>query len=94
MELSDHITVVAIIIRISNFGWAHPNRVFSQAVFQKVAGGHPKFGAEREVRSSTWESSALTASRLGAPRVPKKTKRLTIFLAAQTGRTDWPHTPQ
>jgi hypothetical protein len=60
-------------------------------VFQKVAGGHPKFGAEREVRSS---SSALTASRLGAPRVPKKNKRLTIFLAAQTGRTDWPHTPQ
>jgi hypothetical protein len=68
------ITVVAIIIRISNFGWAHPNRVLSQAVFQKVAAGHPKFGAEREVRSSTWESSALTAPRLGAPRVPKKTE--------------------
>jgi hypothetical protein len=67
-------TVFAIIIRISNFGWAHPNRVLSQAVFQKVAAGHPKFGAEREVRSSTWESSALTALRLGAPRVPKKPK--------------------
>jgi hypothetical protein len=44
-------------------------------VFQKVAAGHPKFGAEREVRSSTWESSALTASRLGALRVPKKRRR-------------------
>jgi hypothetical protein len=42
-------------------------------VFQKVAAGHPKFGAEREVRSSTWESSAFIASRLDAPRVPKKT---------------------
>jgi hypothetical protein len=41
-------------------------------VFQKVAAGHPKFGAEREVRSSTWESSALIASHLDAPRVPKK----------------------
>jgi hypothetical protein len=63
-------TVVAISIRSSNFGWTHPNRVVSQAVFQKVAAGHPKFGAEREVRSSTWESSALIASRLDAPRIP------------------------
>ncbi len=30
--------VVAIIHRISNFGWAHPNRVLSQAVFRKGCG--------------------------------------------------------
>ncbi len=44
---------MAISIRTSNFGWAHPNRVVSQAVFQKFAAGHPKFGAEREVRAPT-----------------------------------------
>ncbi len=74
-------------IWMANFGWAHPNRVGSQAVFQKFAGGHPKLRAKRKLRSSTWESSALTASRLGAPRVQKKTRRLTIFLGAQTGHT-------
>jgi hypothetical protein len=47
-------TVVAISIRSSNFGWARPNRVVSQAVFQKIAAGHPMFGSEREVRASTW----------------------------------------
>jgi hypothetical protein len=56
-------------------------------VFHKVAAGHPKFGAEREVRSSTWESSALTASRLGAPRVKTKQKANDF-----PGRTDWPPT--
>jgi hypothetical protein len=40
-------------------------------VFQKFAAGHPEFGAEREVRASSWEL-ALTASRLNAPRVRKK----------------------
>jgi hypothetical protein len=64
-------TVVAISIRTSNFGWAHPNRVVSQAVFQKFAAGHPKFGADREVRASPW-GFALIASRLDAPRFPKK----------------------
>jgi hypothetical protein len=64
-------TVVAISIRTSNFGWAHPNRVLSQAVFQKFAAGHPKLRAEREVRASPW-GFALIASRLDAPRVPKK----------------------
>ncbi len=33
--------------------------------------GHPKFGAEREVRASPW-GLALAASRLDAPRVPTK----------------------
>ncbi len=64
-------TVVAIRIRTTNFGWAHPNRVVSQAVFHKFAAGHPKFGAEREVRASPWRF-ALIASRLDAPRVSKK----------------------
>jgi hypothetical protein len=41
-------------------------------VFQKFEAGHPKFGAEREVRASPW-GFALIASRLDAPRVPKKT---------------------
>jgi hypothetical protein len=50
----------------------HPNRVLSQAVFQKFSAGHPKFGVEREVRASPW-GLALTASRLDAPRNPKKT---------------------
>jgi hypothetical protein len=51
-------------------------------------------GRASEVRSGarsarpTWESSALTARR------SKTNKRLPIFLAAQTGRTHWPHTPQ
>jgi hypothetical protein len=40
-------------------------------VFQKFATGHPKFGAEREVRASPW-GLALTVSRLDAPRVPQK----------------------
>jgi hypothetical protein len=40
-------------------------------VFQKFAAGHPKFGAEREVRVSPWVF-ALFASRLDAPRVPNK----------------------
>ncbi len=75
-------TVVAISIRSSNFGWARPNRVVSQAVFQKIAAGHPKSGSEREVRSSPWEFSALTASRLDAPRVPKNSKGK---------RFSWPH---
>jgi hypothetical protein len=44
-------TVVALSIPMANFGWAHPNRVVSQAVFQIYVAGHPKFGAEREVRS-------------------------------------------
>jgi hypothetical protein len=65
-------TVMAISIRTSNFGWAHPNRVVSQAVFQKKSAGHPKFGAEREVRASPWRF-ALILSRLDAPRFPKKT---------------------
>jgi hypothetical protein len=56
---------------MANFGWADPNRVVSQAVIQKIAAGHPKFGAVREVRASTWEF-ALIASRLDAPRVLKK----------------------
>jgi hypothetical protein len=56
---------------MANFGWAHPNRVVSQAVFQKHAAGHPKLEAEREVRASTWEF-ALIASRLDASRVRKK----------------------
>ncbi len=47
-------TVTIISIRTTNFGWARPNRVFSQAVLQKFAAGHPKFGAEREVRASPW----------------------------------------
>jgi hypothetical protein len=70
---------VAISIRSSNFGWARPNRVVSQAAFQKIAAGHPKFGSER---SSPWEFSALTASRLDAPRVPKNPKGK---------RFSWPH---
>jgi hypothetical protein len=49
-----------ISIRTTNFGWACPNRVFSQAVFQKFAAGHPKFGVQREVRASPW-GLALTA---------------------------------
>jgi hypothetical protein len=40
-------------------------------VFQKVVAGHPKFGAEREVRVSPWVF-ALFASRLDALRVPNK----------------------
>jgi hypothetical protein len=40
-------------------------------VFQKFAAGHPKFGAEHEVRASPW-GLALTVSHLDAPRVPKK----------------------
>ncbi len=42
------VTVEAITycIRTSNFGWARPNQVFSQDVFQKFATGRPKFGAE------------------------------------------------
>jgi hypothetical protein len=84
-------TVVAISIRSSNFGWARPNRVVSQAVFQKIATGHPKFGSEREVRSSPWEFSALTASRLDAPRVPKNPKGKQFSWphrrAAHTGHT-------
>ncbi len=64
-------TIVAISIRTSNFVWAHPSRVDSQAVFQKSAAGHPKFGAEREVRASPWEF-ALIAWRLDVPRVLNK----------------------
>ncbi len=63
---------IVLSIRMANFGWAHPNRVVSQAVFQKNAAGHPKLEAEREVRASPWEF-ALIASRLDASRVPKKT---------------------
>ncbi len=75
-------TVVAISIRSSNFGWARPHRVVSQAVFKKNASGRPKFGSEREVRSSPWGFSALTASRLDAPRVLKNPKGK---------RFSWPH---
>jgi hypothetical protein len=57
---------------MANFGWAHPNRIVSQAVFQKNAAGNPKLEAEREVRASPWGFAPI-ASRLGAPRVPKKT---------------------
>jgi hypothetical protein len=53
---------------MANFGWAHPNRVVGQAVFKKVAAGHPKFGAAREMRVSPW-GFALIASRLDAPDV-------------------------
>jgi hypothetical protein len=50
-------TIVTLLsIRTTKFGWARPNRVFSQAVFQNIAVGHPKFGAEREVCASTWDS--------------------------------------
>ncbi len=73
---------MAISIRSSNFGWARPNRVLSQAAFQEYAAGHPKFGSEREVRSSPWKFSALTVSRLDAPRVPKNPKGK---------RFSWPH---
>jgi hypothetical protein len=41
-------------------------------VFKKIAAGHPKFGAEREVRALPW-GFALIASRLNALRVPKQT---------------------
>ncbi len=44
----------------------------NQAVFQKIAAGHPKFGAELEERASPWRF-ALIVLRLDAPRVPKKT---------------------
>ncbi len=40
-------------------------------MFQYIAVGHPKFGAEREVRASPW-GFALIASRLDALRIPKK----------------------
>jgi hypothetical protein len=40
-------------------------------VLQNFAAGHPKIGAEREVRTSPW-GFELIASRLDAPRVPKK----------------------
>jgi hypothetical protein len=46
------------LLRTSNFGWAHPNRVVSQAVFQNFAAGHPKLEAEREVRASPWFGSS------------------------------------
>jgi hypothetical protein len=62
---------VAIRIMTYNFGWAQPNRVVSQAVCQNFAAGHPKFGAEREVRASPW-GFALIAPRLDALRIPKK----------------------
>jgi hypothetical protein len=68
-------TVNIISIRTTNFGWACPNRVSSQAVFQIFAAGHPKFGVEREVRASPWVF-ALIASRLDAPRVSKKNRSL------------------
>ncbi len=58
-------------IRMANFGWAHPNRVASQAVFKNIAAGHLKFGAEREVCASPW-GFALTVSRLDAPRILNK----------------------
>ncbi len=86
-----------ISIRSSNFGWARPNRVVSQAVFQKIAAGHPKFGSEREVRSSPWEFSALIASRLDAPLVPKNPKGKRFSWphrrAAHTGHTHRPAVP-
>ncbi len=53
MALEDNNTVTIISIRTTNFGWARPNRVFSRAMFKKIAAGHPKFGAEREVRASS-----------------------------------------
>ncbi len=56
-------------------------------MFQKIAAEHPKFGSEREVRSSPWGFSALTASRLDAPRVPKIQKANGF-----PGRTDGPLT--
>jgi hypothetical protein len=56
---------------MANFGWAHPNRVLSQAVFQKFAAGHPKFEAERELRAPFW-GFALIASRLDAPHGSQK----------------------
>ncbi len=40
-------------------------------MLQNFAAGHPKFGAEREVRASPC-GLALTVCRLNAPRVPKK----------------------
>ncbi len=46
-----------------------------------------KFGAEREVRSSPWGFSALTASRLDAPRVPENS-----IANDFPGRTDGPLT--
>jgi hypothetical protein len=64
------ITVTIISIRTTNFGWARPNRVLSQAVFQKFAAGRPKFGAEREVRASPW-GFALAVSRLKRSARPK-----------------------
>jgi hypothetical protein len=66
-------TVVAINIQMANFGWAHPNRVVSQAVFQKCATGHPKFGAERKVRALPW-GFALIASRLWTLRAFQKNR--------------------
>ncbi len=30
-------------VQMANLGWARPNRVVSQAMFQKFAAGHPKF---------------------------------------------------
>jgi hypothetical protein len=42
------VTVLAISIRTSNFGWARPNRVVSQAVFQKFAAGHAGGGLRHD----------------------------------------------
>ncbi len=56
---------------MANFGWAHLNRVVSQAVFQKLAAGHPKFGVERELRASPW-GLALIASCLDGKILPKQ----------------------
>jgi hypothetical protein len=69
VELLLYNTVMAISIRTSNFGWACPNRVFSQAVFQKFVAGHPKFAVKRSARLTL--GFALIVSRLGAPRVKK-----------------------
>ncbi len=54
---------------------------FQSSRVQKFAAGHPKFGAECEVRVSPWVF-ALFASRLDAPRVPNKS-----FLQNREART-------
>jgi hypothetical protein len=71
-------------IRMADFGWARPNRAVSRAVYRKFAAGHLKLGAEREVRSSPWGFSALTASRLNALRVQKKP--MTVGVRLRAGR--------
>jgi hypothetical protein len=75
------------------FGWAHPNRVLSQAVFQKVAARASEVWSR--ARSALLNLGIQRAHRVafGRSARSKQTKRLTIFLAAHTGRTHWPHIP-